>query len=51
MNVLVIMKLLVVRGRKAFSKTVYLFSLKASPKYVVFSLLAISQPLPCFVPL
>ena len=48
MNVLVIMKLLVVRGRKASSKTVYLFSLKASPKYVVFSLLAISQPLPLF---
>lgn len=30
------------------SQTGYLFSLKASPKYVVFSLLAISQPLPLF---
>lgn len=48
MNVLVIMNLLVVRGRKASSKTMCLFCLKASPKYVVFSLLAISQPLPLF---
>lgn len=48
MNILVIMKLLVVSGRKASSKTLYLFSLKVSPKYVVFSLLALSQPLPVF---
>lgn len=48
MSILVIMKLLVVSGRKASSKTLYLFSLKASAKYVVFSLLAISQPLHLF---
>lgn len=48
MNILAITKILVVSGRKASSKTLYLFSLKASPKYVVFSLLALSQPLPMF---
>lgn len=47
-NILVVMKLLIVRGRKASLKTLYLFSLKASAKYVVFSLLAISQALPLF---
>lgn len=47
MNILILRKLWVVRERKAASKT-SLFSLKASPKYVVFSILSISQPLPLF---
>lgn len=43
MNVSVTMTLFVVRGRKASSETMYLFSLKALPKYDVFSLIIISQ--------